>query len=176
METVSTFQYLLVFAISLMVIGLAFKFFGKTGNRRHHRNIVASHRRLTKLEEIGREGGIPAQLAYLRKVDPYVFEEMILTAIERKTHGIKRNSSYSGDGGLDGEFSLKGEKVLIQAKRYKDCISTQHVRDFMSLCESKGVRGIFVHTGKTPKPAFELVSKTRVEILSGQKLIRLLTI
>lgn len=145
-------------------------------NHRHKRNIKASHRRLDKINEIGAKGGFAAQLAYLRKVDPYVFEEMILTAIELKTHAVRRNISYSGDGGLDGEFSLNNQKILIQAKRYKDCISTQHVKSFIALCDQMGVRGIFVHTGKTPKPAFDLVSQTRVEIVSGEKLIRLLTL
>lgn len=47
----------------------------------------------------------PAQkIAYLRKVDPYAFEELIMTLLQRKGFVIGRNKRYSGDGGLDGRF------------------------------------------------------------------------
>jgi restriction system protein len=169
-------NHLMLFALALIFVAVAINVFSKPYSKRHVRNIKASNRRLDKIAEIGRFGGIGAQLAYLRKVDPYIFEEMILTAIERKTHAVIRNKSYSGDGGLDGAFVLNGKKILVQAKRYKGCISTKHVQDFITLCEREGTRGIFVHTGRTPKPAFDMAIQSGVEILSGEKLISLLAL
>lgn len=43
------------------------------------------------------EGG--AGVKYLRKINPYVFEELLLLAFERRGMRVIRNSRYSGDGG-----------------------------------------------------------------------------
>ena len=114
-------------------------------------------------------------MAYLRKVNPYVFEEAVLDGFRRKGFGITRNRSYSGDGGIDGRVSLKGKEYLVQCKRYKNHIDRRHVEDFSRICLRDGVEGYFVHTGKTGKGAREQADLWgNVFIISGQRLLELL--
>ncbi|MBB6131494.1 restriction endonuclease [Mucilaginibacter lappiensis] len=111
---------------------------------------------------------------YLKKIDPYVFEELLLEAFVLKGYKIKRNGSYSGDGGIDGIiYNEKGETILIQAKRYKSFINTQHLRDFDLLtCRQRVKAGYFIHTGRTPA-SFRYVFSADIQIISGSKLIDL---
>lgn len=117
----------------------------------------------------------PAIFAYLRKIDPFVFEELLLLSFKNKGYSIKRNKRYTGDGGIDGKVIKFGKMYYIQAKRYKDDINWQHVKNFISLCEKDNVSGFFVHTGKTPLSVRDLIkSNCPVKIISGIKLIQLL--
>ena len=145
----------------------------KRGHRRHQ---DAARRREITLLEI--EGATPQEtfarrIAYLRKIDPLTFEELVLDAFGRQGWIIERGSRYSGDGGLDGKVYRDGAWYGIQCKRYKGQIVTAHVRQFMQDLQKFGLeRGFFVHTGRTPKIARNLESN--VQILSGQSLIEFL--
>jgi restriction system protein len=144
----------------------------KRRQSRHKFKIKMASKALDKLREINS----PAmQFSYIRKIDPYVFEEMILTALSRRGHRITRSRSYSGDGGVDGEVVINGNRVLIQAKRYSGYIKSVHVEHFHKLCEKEKNDGLFVHSGKTGKKAKESSRKNLVEIVSGRKLLMLLT-
>ncbi|MDH5327654.1 MAG: restriction endonuclease [Gammaproteobacteria bacterium] len=111
-------------------------------------------------------------MSYLKKINPYVFEELILTALE--THGAKiaRNHKYSGDGGLDGRFEYKGKRFAIQAKRYKDHVSTEHINELSQLSGTYD-QALFVHTGKTRRNAFRGLP-SNIQIISGNRLLDLL--
>lgn len=85
---------------------------------------------------------------YLRKIDPFTFEELLLTVFKESGCRIKRNKRYTGDGGIDGKFSFKREKYYIQAKRYKGYIKKSDILDFSKKCRNDKVRGLFIHTGK----------------------------
>ena len=116
-------------------------------------------------------------LSYLRKIDPYVFEELILTCFNEQGYRIKRNESYSGDGGLDGRVYIQGNLYLVQAKRYKSFIHTNHVNEFAALIAKQDnvIGGFFIHTGRTPSEAIRtLKSYSNVRLISGQKLVDLL--
>ena len=121
--------------------------------------------------------GLPMRiLAYLRKIDPYVFEELVLTALAEQGLSVTRNESYSGDGGLDGEFCYKGRRYLMQAKRYEGAINAEHVTDFGKLIEERRAQGgLFIHTGRTPPKAYKQMGRAQtVTLISGDKLIKLL--
>ncbi|EIA9097383.1 restriction endonuclease, partial [Escherichia coli] len=112
---------------------------------------------------------------YLRKINPYVFEELLLLAFERRGMRVIRNSRYSGDGGLDGQVLIDGERWLIQAKRYGRTIRPSHIDDFGELLRREGCRGFFVHTGRTgPASRARLVLWPDIELVSGQRLLKLL--
>jgi len=120
----------------------------------------------------------PAALHYarLRAMDPLAFEELLLEAFERRGHRVIRNRRYTGDGGVDGEVIIDGERWLIQAKRYRDAIRPEHVRDFAMLCATRKRRGMFIHTGRTGGMSRTVVlSADGIEIVSGQRLLALLT-
>lgn len=126
----------------------------------------------------GRDRDQPAALHYarLRAMDPLAFEELLLEAFERRGHRVIRNHRYTGDGGVDGEVIINGERWLIQAKRYRDAIRPDHVRDFAMLCATRRRRGMFIHTGRTGGMSRTVVlSADSIEIVSGQRLLALLT-
>ncbi len=85
--------------------------------------------------------GDARRLKYLRKISPYVFEELLLLAFEQQGMPVIRNPSYSGDGGLDGQVVIGGECWLIQAKRYGRTIRPAHIDAFGELLRRKGCRG-----------------------------------
>jgi len=120
----------------------------------------------------------PATLIYarLRAMDPLAFEELLLEAFEQRGHRVVRNRRYTGDGGVDGEVIINGERFLVQAKRYRETIRPEHVSDFIALCSSRGRRGLFIHTGRTGGASRDaLADISCVKIISGKNLLALLT-
>ncbi len=111
---------------------------------------------------------------YLRKIDPFLFEELLLTCLEERGLVIKRNKRYTGDGGTDGQVYLAGRMMHIQAKRYSSHIKLEHVREFLQLVERRRTKGIFVHTGRTGKAARGVLSAERLDCVSGGRLIALI--
>ncbi|EGB0711170.1 restriction endonuclease [Salmonella enterica] len=140
--------------------------------RRHRRYRETAQRVLVRLPALSSDG---ARLSYLRKINPYVFEELLLLALEKQGLEVIRNRSYSGDGGLDGQVFINGERWLIQAKRYSRSISPQHVREFGELLAREGCRGFFVHTGRTGRKSLDsLRSYPQIQLVSGRRLLALL--
>ncbi|MFD2431520.1 restriction endonuclease [Sphingobium scionense] len=82
-------------------------------------------------------------------MDPLAFEELLLESLERRGHKVTRNHRYTGDGGIDGQVVIEGAIWLIQAKRYAGIIRPDHVVAFQTLCQSRGCRSLFIHTGRT---------------------------
>ena len=118
---------------------------------------------------------LPAQaFAYLQKVNPYSFEELVLDGFEKAGYKVKRNARYSGDGGVDGRVSKDGEEYLVQCKRYRGYISRQDVEDFSRVCTRECRRGFFVHTGKTGEGSWETAGAFgNVNIISGGRMLSL---
>lgn len=142
--------------------------------RRHARFQASARHALAAIEQIGPRENPGRLFAYLRKVPPLVFEEMILTALDERGHPIERSARYTGDGGADGAFSLQGHAWLIQAKRYASAVNPAHVREFDALCRRKGARGLFVHTGRTGPMSRDAERQAHaLRILSGQDLVAL---
>ncbi|MCW1113525.1 restriction endonuclease [Escherichia coli] len=87
-----------------------------------------------------------------------------------------RNKRYTGDGGIDGQVIIGKYRYLIQAKRYRGHIALQHVQEFEKLLKRHNCRGLFCHTGKTGAGSKSVsIASERMEIISGQRLIDLLT-
>ena len=128
----------------------------------------------------------PGQIfSYLRKVDPFVVEEIILNSIEhREDIEVIRNERYTGDNGVDGRFILtvnnngicQERLFLIQVKRYSNHINSKDIEKFHNQINSEDAySGLFVHTGKSGKGVYDKLSNSRkIKLLSGQKLIDLL--
>lgn len=149
--------------------------FGKesAGRSRHDHYQKKAARALTRLPQLRDDA---ARMVWLRKMNPYVFEEMLLTALARQGLRIRRNTSYSGDGGVDGQVWINGQRWLIQAKRYGATISSAHVSALGQLAEKEGCRGLFIHTGRTgdvSRDAFRCYPW--ISLVSGQTLLMLLS-
>jgi len=152
-------------------------------NKKSHKwRRKSADRALAKIKNFKFPGQI---FLYLRKVDPFVVEEIILNSIEhRQDIKITRNDRYTGDGGIDGRFILTDvidtkevqKLYLIQVKRYSSYINAKDVNEFHKQVIVEGAyAGLFVHTGKSGKAVYnELTSSGKVKLVSGHKLIDLL--
>lgn len=141
---------------------------------RHKRKIKSASRVIAKLNSFDHNG---QKINYLRKIDPFVFEELLLTSFKTKGFKIKRNTRYTGDGGIDGTiYDSNGHKILIQAKRYSGYINPKHLENFNTLIlKEKAYRGFFIHTGKTSDAIRSLYyNNTLIELYGGSKMLELL--
>ncbi len=155
-----------------LLFGVAFWLFAiQWGKKRH---LLCKWEAAQQLKRLKRLETPQKQITHLRGVNPFVFEEMILTALKQRGYQIKRNKRYSGDGGIDGQVIIKNYSYLIQAKRYANHINPAHVQSFAGLCKRRGKRGLFVHSGKTGKKSYQIAQFTEVEIISGDRLLNML--
>lgn len=112
---------------------------------------------------------------YLKKIDPFVFEELLLTCFKEAGCKIKRNRRYTGDGGIDGKVWISGKQHLIQAKRYKGHIKKSHVEEFISLCKRKRRHGLFIHTGRIGRESFSLIQNDpKIANINDKELVELI--
>jgi restriction system protein len=132
--------------------------------------VKASYRYLKKIKTITGDNEFARTINYLRKVDPFIYEEMILSQLKIQGYKIYRNKRYTGDGGIDGKFKFKGQLYYIQAKRYKSYITKSHVDEFNQLINKNKVYGLFVHTGKTGKQSKAFESE-KLHFVSGNNMI-----
>lgn len=140
--------------------------------RRHLRYQATAARVLARLPQLQ---GDAQRLNYLRKINPYVFEEILLLALSRQGLTVMCNPSYSGDGGLDGKVWIDGSRYLIQAKRYSRAINPAHVEAFAALVKRERCRGLFIHTGRTgDKSRLHCTRAGAFDFISGQPLLCLL--
>lgn len=144
----------------------------KSSEKRHKRNVKYSKKITQKL--IGMQDEPGKVIAFLRKTDPYIVEEVVLNGFQDSGYKIKRGTSYSNDGGIDGTIYQNGKEVYVQTKRYQSHISASHIRDFNAVCSRNNVKGVFVHTGKTGRGA-KSDKASHIDIISGQRLIDLIT-
>lgn len=147
---------------------------GKLFNKcRHAYYINRAHKVLKKIRKIQGEGAPARKMAYLRRINPYVFEELLLLAYEKKGFRVIRNRRYSGDGGVDGWVIVNRKRIPVQAKRYSGHIKREHVEAFSSLIQKKKAPyGLFIHTGRTGKGSTGQMF-TNVQIVSGERLLDL---
>lgn len=139
---------------------------------RHLRYRDNASRLLLRLPQLSADG---QRLVYLRKINPYVFEEMILTALEKRGFPVRRNARYSGDGGIDGQFWVGSQRWIVQAKRFSSAVRPEHVRDFGELARREKCRGLFIHTGRTGQISMEYFqSYPEILLISGSSLLQLL--
>ena len=137
---------------------------------RHQQYIRLAERVLEQLRD--GEVQLPKALGILRKMNPYAFEELLLTCCHERSWKIERNFKYSGDGGLDGRVTIAGRLYLIQAKRYRGYINPKHIHDFHRVIQGEeAVGGFFIHTGRTSELSKELLREYRITLLSGQRLV-----
>ena len=165
-----------ILALVIGFFGLAWlfsRFRPSVRARRHRRNIRKARQLLDKLRNFSGDYRAARTLSYLRKINPYVFEELILECFKARGYQIVRNSRYSGDGGIDGQvIDASGNRYLIQAKRYAGTVRSKHLREFAQVVAQRKCRGIFIHTGRTPK--ISVNGYTGVQLVSGSSLVSLI--
>lgn len=166
------FQYS-VLLIVVILLFLYSKYKNKKKFNKHEYNQKLATKIINKINDFEHSG---QKINYLRKIDPFVFEELLLNAYKEKGYKIVRNKRYTGDGGLDGTmYDSKGRKIIIQAKRYSNYIKPSHVRDFALLViNNNAYSGYFIHTGRASVNTRNEFINTNVKIIGGSELITLL--
>ncbi len=139
---------------------------------RHQQYIQLADSVLKRLRDRITVVQLPEALAILRKMNPYAFEELLLTCCQNQGWKIERNFRYTGDGGLDGRVTIALKLYLIGAKRYRGYINLKHIHDFNQVIQrEKAYGGFFIHSGKTGELAKELLREYQISLLSGQRLV-----
>ncbi|MHC0068352.1 restriction endonuclease [Nostoc sp. UIC 10890] len=141
--------------------------------KKHLNNIEYASQVLLELRSRTQLAKLPVVIATLRRISPYVFEELVLTCCFEQGWQIQRNFRYTGDGGIDGRVLILGKLYVIQVKRYADYISPEHIKDFLCCIEGEGASGgFFVHTGITGQLSKQLIRRSdKIILVSGQKLV-----
>ena len=141
----------------------------------HQRNVRQSRRvlRTVRAFKEPRAGG--RTLAYLRTIDPLVFEEVVMSALEDAGLPVLRGTHYSGDGGVDGAVWLPGRGWhAVQCKRYRHHVCLAHVCAFGdAIARGSYDGGLFVHTGRSGAALYPPMAAARIGLLSGDRLLRL---
>lgn len=120
-------------------------------------------------------------IASLQKMNPLDFEEYILNLYNKIWYSLKDTPSV-GDDGADGiGKDSKGNKMIIQIKRYADdnTIGSPQIRDFIGSMAFHGVKhGVFLTTSYFTKPAIqttlELGWDLQIELVDKDGLLKLL--
>ena len=143
-----------------------------------------SHRtRITKANRVFnllRQPDFKAQpgrvFAYIRQLDPFVFEELLLIAFKSRGLRVIHNTRYTGDGGIDGIVVLPNQqRFAVQAKRYQSHINAKHIHDFSAVLKHHRCHGgFFIHSGKSGPGVYQQLS-SNITLISGTYLHRLLT-
>lgn len=135
----------------LLIIPLSIIFGISLFKKRHIYRIKKSKEILKKIKSFKGDNYEVRIINYLRKIDPFTFEELLLNLFEDSGCKITRNKKYTGDGGIDGKFKFKNKNYFIQAKRYSNYIKQSDIQNFANICRFNKVYGLFIHTGKTGK-------------------------
>ena len=140
---------------------------------RHACNVRRSRQVLRAIRSFTEPGVAGRCFSYLRQVDPLVFEEVVLSALEDAGAFVLRNRRYTGDGGVDGVVWMATHGwIAVQVKRYSGHIDLQHVFDFLQeIRRGSFDGGVLVHTGRSGKGVREAIRNGGVTLISGDGLL-----
>jgi restriction system protein len=104
--------------------------------------------------------------SWYKKLHNVLTEKMFPDAFERLTKRILREAGFtqievtkrSRDGGIDGKGIMKINSflsfhVVFQCKRYKETVSSNHVRDFRGAMIGRADKGLLITTGAFTRDA-----------------------
>ena len=116
--------------------------------------------------------------ADLMDMDPIEFEDLVATLF--KAMGMEvMTTARTGDGGVDVQAMdpdpVRGGKLVIQVKRYRNTIPPAHVRDLYGTMLHEGAtKGIFVTTAEFGPSAQEFAAGKPLSLIGGRQLADLL--
>lgn len=167
--------------IALAVLFFCFTFTGKRKYRHKRKRkqkpwrTSASKTWLQQFRENKLEFTPDQRFSYIRGVDHFLWEEILMSCFEERGYAIKR-TKMTRDGGSDGFVTINKLFVVIQAKRYSGPIAKADVSKLNKLVNDnpRFHRGLFIHSGTTSGPIKDLFKESPfMDLLSGTN--RLLT-
>jgi restriction endonuclease Mrr len=132
-------------------------------------------RLLKRIRGMGIAKGEEVRLIFpiLKPLNPFVFEEVLLAALEKCDYHIIRPEKQTKDNGIDGSFAYGGYFYVIQAKLYGSEANPDHLKMFAhALTWHQAARGFFFHTGRATDAFKEEAERyaPMIEVVSGTKL------
>ena len=117
------------------------------------------------------------------QMDPYAFEHLVGTVLERMGYGESVVTKKSGDEGIDG--IVKGDRlgfdmIYYQAKRHspESSIGRPAIQEFSGALDTKSsTKGLFITTARFSEPAreyAEALPHKRIVLVDGRSLANLM--
>jgi restriction system protein len=113
------------------------------------------------------------------EISPAVFERLVAELLKKMHYGEPKVVGRSGDGGVDSYCSIDElgiDKVLFQAKRWKNPVSPDKVREFVGAVSNRKARGgILIATSHFGTQAIDEANSARnIVLVDGNKLTELM--
>ncbi|WP_407288590.1 restriction endonuclease [Streptomyces sp. BP-8] len=114
----------------------------------------------------------------LYEMDPIVFENLIAELF--RAMGMQAvTTQRSGDGGVDVDAldpdPIRGGKIVVQVKRYRNTVPPTAVRDLYGTVQSEGAnKGVLVTTSRFGPGAHTFANGKPLSLIAGPELVDLL--
>lgn len=111
--------------------------------------------------------------------DPYSFERLVVDILRKMGYGEGFVTKKSRDDGVDGiinQDELGLDKIFVQAKRWKNTVHINDVKNFVASMEGATNKGVFITTSNFANTVIEYLSRTtkQVILINGKKLVDLM--
>lgn len=114
----------------------------------------------------------------LFEMDPIAFENLVAELF--RAMGMEAvTTQRSGDGGVDVEAldpaPIRGGRIVVQVKRYRNTVPPTAVRDLYGTVQDKGAnKGVLVTTASFGPGSYTFANGKPLELVPGVELVRLL--
>ena len=122
-------------------------------------------------------------LIQLKSVSPAFFERLVVDLLVAMGYGGSYQDAAqaigrSGDGGIDGVISedrLGLDQIYIQAKRWEGTVGRPEIQKFKgAMSDQLATKGVFITTSSYTKEAIESAKKSRLILMDGERVARLM--
>ncbi len=118
----------------------------------------------------------------LLQLAPDAFERLAKRLLRENGFVQVEVTGKSGDGGIDGKGIVKIQNILsyhvvFQCKRYRESVSSPHIRDFRGAMIGRADKGLFITTGTFTQDAIKEARRDGappIDLIDGQDLIEML--
>ena len=134
-----------------------------------------------EIEDDGADNWKDILLKILTEMDPGAFERLCQRVLREYGFTKVKVTGRAGDGGIDGvgvlRIKLLSFHVAFQCKRYKDSVSSSHIRNFRGSMSAKSDKGLFITTGTFTKDAQDEAVRdaaVAIDLIDGSELCEML--
>jgi restriction system protein len=121
-------------------------------------------------------------LGTIKLIEPAAFERLCQRLLRESGFTDVKVEGRSGDGGIDGRGIYKmggliSMRVIFQAKRYRNSVSSQEIREFKGTMSGRAEKGLFITTGTYTRDAKQEAVRdgsVPIDLVDGQRLAELL--
>jgi len=115
-------------------------------------------------------------------VSPDAFERLTMRLLRESGFVHAEVTGRSGDGGIDGKgiariAGVLSFHVVFQCKRFRDTVTSAHIRDFRGAMAGRGDKGLFITTGRFTRDAIAEAKRdgtSPIDLIDGDGLADML--